>query len=86
MTWDYHPMVAWEESDDDGYFVTNATRGGIVSLSDNAAAMWELLPGRTTAELTDAVAELYTVEASEIADDVAAFLSDLARQGLAVDA
>lgn len=86
MIWQRHPQAAWEpaETADGGYFAVNATRGGIVALQDNAALIWETLPGRTTAEVVSSVAADYGLEDAAIAADVASFLADLERQGLVI--
>lgn len=81
MTWRYAPTVVWESADDIAY-VTTPDVGDILLLQGSAFLVWIELPGRSSDELIDTLAELVHLKAADIADDVRGFMTKLADQGL----
>lgn len=68
---------------DDEVVVMDLSSGNFFSLKDTALEIWRLIDGtRDRASITAALAAAYTVQDSEIAEDVGAFLDQALAAGL----
>ena len=79
------PAAFAETRIDDEVVIMNLASGDFFSLTDSAAAIWDLLDGtRNRAAMLAALAERYDTSPVELASDLDIFLGELRGGGLIV--
>ena len=79
------PTAFAETRIDDEVVIMNLASGDFFSLTDSAAAIWDLLDGtRNRAAMLAALAERYDTSPVELASDLDIFLGELRGGGLIV--
>ena len=79
------PAAFAETRIDDEVVIMNLASGDFFSLTDSAAAIWDLLDGtRNRAAMLAALAERYEASPVELASDLDIFLGELRGGGLIV--
>ena len=79
------PAAFAETRIDDEVVIMNLASGDFFSLTDSAAAIWDLLDGtRNRAAMLAALAERYETSPVELASDLDIFLGELRGGGLIV--
>ena len=77
------PAAFAETRIDDEIVIMNLASGDFFSLTDSAAAIWDLLDGsRNRAAVLAALADAYDAPQADLATDVDAFLGELRAGGL----